>query len=291
MRIFVTGATGFVGRALVPRLLEAGHEVVAATRDPDAYDGPGQPVRVDLDHVDAIPEGLAGCDAAFYLVHSLDRGGYQERDARLARNFAQAASGVEKVVYLGGLGARGEGSEHLRSRHEVGDILAEALPTVEVRAAMVLGKGSASYELLRQLVDRLAVLVVGELPVPRAMGTLTQPVGLDQAVTSLVAALALEPGQYDIGVRQPVSFARLMEQQADACGKSLRLDPILPIAPEFFSPLAALVTDQDGMTILALFGSAGTPTVVDENRRLPGDTDVQELQGVLDDLAARTSTS
>lgn len=288
MRVLVTGATGFVGRRLVPRLVGEGHEVLAATRRPDEYDGEGEPVGLDLSDPDGdgrLAEVLATCDAAYYLVHSLDRSDYREHDRRLAERFATAADGIDRVVYLGGLGERGAGSEHLRSRHEVGDVLASRVPTVELSAAMLLGAGSASHELLRQLVRLLERATTGVAVAPRALATATQPVGADEAVTGLLAALALEPGRHHLGVDRSLTFAELMEAQSRATGGSLRVEPRLPIAPELFGPLATLVTDQDGFTILALFGSAGTPTVVDEARRLPGDVPV-DVHEVLARVAA-----
>lgn len=273
MRVLVTGATGFIGSHLVPRLVEEGHEVRAATRHPDRYDGDGEPVEVDLEDVGSLRAALDGCDAAHYLVHSLDADDFLDRDRRLARNFVEAAGDdLGRVVYLGGLGARGEGSDHLRSRHQVGDLLAEHLPTVELRASMVLGAGSASYELLRQIVDRVPRAPGGVVPGPVALSTRTQPVDIDSAVDHLVAALELPPGRYDIGAADAVTFAELMEAQARVTGHDLRIEPVLPAEPEAFAPVAALLTDQEGLTIRALFASASTETVVDLDHRadLPG---------------------
>lgn len=287
MRVLVTGATGFIGSHLVPRLLEAGHEVRAATRHPDRYDGGGDPVEVDLEDVDSLRAALDGCDAAHYLVHSLDDADFEERDRRLARNFIEAAGeDLQRVVYLGGLGARGEGSAHLRSRHEVGDLLAEHLPTVELRASMALGTGSASYELLRQIVERVPRAPGGAVPGPLALRTRTQPVDVDTAVDHLVAGLELPPGRYDVGAADAVTFAELMEAQAAATGTSLRIEPVLPAEPESFAPVAALLTDQEGLTIRALFASASTETVVDDAHRavLPGQDPVT-VAAILERLA------
>lgn len=289
MRVLVTGATGFIGSHLVPRLVEAGHEVRAATRHPDDYDGDGDPVAVDLEDVDSLRDALDGCDAAHYLVHSLDADDFMARDRRLASNFVEAAGDdLERVVYLGGLGARGEGSDHLRSRHEVGDLLAEQLPTVELRASMVLGAGSASYELLRQIVERVPRAPGGAVPGPLALATRTQPVDVDTAVDHLVAALELPPGRYDIGAADAVTFAELMEAQARATGTTLRIEPVLPAEPETFAPVAALLTDQEGLTIRALFASASTETIVTPDRRvdLPGHDPVT-VDAILQRLADR----
>src|SRR6185503_6602241 len=148
MRVLVTGSTGFVGRALVPALVDAGHEVRAATRRPERYEGRGEPVGMDVSDAGSVAAALEGCGGAYYLVHSMESGEFAEQDRQAAHVFAEAAaaSGV-RVVYLGGMGADGGASEHLRSRHEVGRILREGADTVELRAAIVIGRGGASFEI------------------------------------------------------------------------------------------------------------------------------------------------
>lgn len=273
MTTLVVGATGFIGQRLVPALLEEGHDVLAGTRRPDGYEGPGRPTHVDLEDAAGVRSALQGCDAVYYLVHSLDVPDFATRDRRLATTFTDAAEGqVERVVYLGGLGERRRGSPHLRSRHEVGDILAGRLPTVELRASLVLGKGGASYELLVQLVDRLTFGPGPRVvPAPRALASLTQPVSIGDAVRYLTAARDLPPGIYDIGAPEPVSYAQLMQMQAGVTGTTLEVQPVLPVPPGSFAPLAALVTDQAGLTAHALFMSAGDDAVVDEQQRLEVD--------------------
>lgn len=159
MRMLVTGASGFVGRALVPALLDAGHEVLAATRRPAAYQGAGHPVGLDVLDGSGLADALEGCDVAYYLVHSMEAPGFAARDREAAVRFARVASEAgARVVYLGGLG-QGAVSEHLQSRHEVGRIMRDGADTVELRAAIVLGRGGASFEIMRQLVDRLPAMM------------------------------------------------------------------------------------------------------------------------------------
>src|ERR1700710_1233174 len=119
--ILVTGATGFIGRRLVPALLEEGHVVRAMTRNPQSYDGPGEPVGGDVNDRDSLTGPLEGVDVAYYLVHSLDDADFERKDAEAARFFAAAAAeqGVQQIVYMGGLGDDGDLSAHLRSRREV----------------------------------------------------------------------------------------------------------------------------------------------------------------------------
>ena len=162
-RILVTGATGFIGRRLVPALIEKGHEVRAMTRRPEAYDGPGDPVGGDVNDADSLTAALEGVDVAYYLVHSLDDADFERKDAEAARAFAKAAAdqGVRQIIYMGGLGDDGELSAHLRSRRQVEGLLAETgVPVTVLRAAIVVGAGGISWEITRQLVKNLPAMVV-----------------------------------------------------------------------------------------------------------------------------------
>lgn len=266
MRVLVAGGTGFVGSVLVPRLAE-GHEVLVGTRDPSSYEGPGEPVHLDLDDPSTVGSWLEDVDVAYYLLHALHRHDFVEIDRAWATCFGDAASkaAVGKVVYLGGLGKRGQGSEHLRSRHEVGDLLAERVPTVEVRASLVLGPGGASYELLRQMVGAIVDMGISSVPAPRDLGTATQPIGVEDAVTLLVAALDVEPGHWDIGAPEPLTYAELMQIEASVRGHELKVMPVLPLAPRLFAPFASALSDQDLMVAHALFDSAGSPAIVESH--------------------------
>ena len=162
--VLVTGATGFIGRRLVPALLDAGHDVRAMTRRPESYDGPGEPVGADVSDRSSLDEALRDVDVAIYLVHSLDDPDFERKDAEAARNFsaAAAAAGVRQIVYMGGLGDDDEDlSAHLRSRREVEHLLGEdGVPVTVLRAAIVVGHGGISWEITRQLVKNLPAMVV-----------------------------------------------------------------------------------------------------------------------------------
>src|SRR6476619_5069727 len=189
--VLVTGATGFIGRRLVPELVERGLKVRAMTRRPEAYDGPGEAVGGDVHDRSSLSDPLAGVDAAVYLVHSLDDPDFERKDAEAARTFgrAAAAAGVKQIVYMGGLGAEDDDlSAHLRSRREVEGLLGEAgVPVTVLRAAIVVGSGGISWELTRQLVKNLPAMVV-----PRWVSTHTQPIALDDVVRYLVGVAGHE---------------------------------------------------------------------------------------------------
>jgi nucleoside-diphosphate-sugar epimerase len=180
VKVAIAGASGFVGSALAAELSRQGHDVRALTRRPDAYRGAGSAVRADITDPASLTEALADQDAAYYLVHSLAGADFADQDRAGAHAFADAASAAElrQIVYLGGLGEDSDDlSEHLRSRREVESILMDAVPTTALRAGIVIGDGSISWEILRQLVTRLPVMVT-----PRWVETRTQPIGLDDAL-------------------------------------------------------------------------------------------------------------
>jgi uncharacterized protein YbjT (DUF2867 family) len=240
MRMLVTGATGFVGSALVPALVAAGHEVVAATRRPEAYAGEGRAVRIDLDDPATIGPALEGVDVAYYLVHGMEQADFADRDRRAAEAFAQAAASRNvRVVYLGGLGADGPSSEHLRSRHEVGEVLRAGADTVELRAAMVVGRGSASFEILRQLVERLPAMVC-----PKWVDTRCQPIALADVVAYLVAAATLPAGAYDVGGADVLTYRDMLLTYARVTGRRRLIVSVPVLTPHLSSLWLGLVTDQ-----------------------------------------------
>src|SRR5690349_20759190 len=210
-RILVTGATGFIGKRLVPALVEAGHDVKAMTRHTETYDGPGRPVRGDVGDRASLTEPLEDVEVAYYLVHSLDNADFEERDADAARLFAKVAakSGVRQIVYLRGLGSEGDGalSAHLRSRREVEGLLGStSVPVTVLRAAIVVGRGGISWEITRQLVKRLPAMVV-----PKWVGTRTQPIGIDDVVSYLVGVAGNEKAMgrvFEIGGPEVLTYGQ-----------------------------------------------------------------------------------
>lgn len=265
MRILVSGATGFVGRNLLPALRSAGHSVAAGTRHPERYEGPGEAVRLDLDDPETASSALAGCDVAYYLVHSMQStGDFEERDRVAARQFARAAASTKtRVVYLGGLGnTEGhERSPHLRSRHEVGQILRNGADTVELRAAIIIGAGSASFEILRQLVDRLPVMVC-----PRWVVTRCQPIGIEDVVRYLVAAVELELGCYEIGGSEVLTYEEMMSTYARMTRKRRLILKVPVLTPKLSSLWIGLVTDQPPEVARPLAEGLSVEVIVRDDR-------------------------
>jgi len=268
VKVLVTGATGFVGSHLARALVEAGHEVRAMTRRPDAYDGAGVPVRGDVGDPASLALALDGQDAAYYLVHSLDSADFTERDRRGAEAFADAArtADLRQVVYLGGLGDEAdELSEHLRSRREVEGILSRRVPTTVLRAGIVIGDGGISWEILRQLVARLPVMVT-----PRWVQTRTQPVAVADAVTFLVGVLGREEAigaTYDIGGPEALTYGEMLRTVGRMPGGVLRLIvPVPLLSPRLSSHWLRLITDVDLVTARALIDSMTNEVVVSDRR-------------------------
>jgi uncharacterized protein YbjT (DUF2867 family) len=223
-RVLLTGATGYVGGRLLRKLEESGLAVRCMVRRPEALSGRAaeqtEIVQGDVLEPASLQESLAGVTVAYYLVHSMAASEpFAGADRRGAENFAAAAreSGVGRIVYLGGLGADQDLSTHLESRHEVGRILRESgVPTIEFRASVVIGSGSVSFEIVRGLVDRSPLLLM-----PRWVVSRTQPIGIEDVLAYLLAALTVELEEsrlFEIGGPDRVAYADLMREYARQVG-------------------------------------------------------------------------
>lgn len=250
MRIAVTGATGYIGGRLVPRLLAEGHEVVCLARTPDklrdrSWIDDVDVRRADVLDADGLTDALDGCEAAYYLVHSMGSGaGFEAADRRAAVNFAEAArdAGVGRIIYLGGLGHDDELSPHLSSRHEVGDALASSgIPVIEFRAAVIIGSGSVSFEMLRYLTQVLPAMTT-----PKWVRTRCQPIAIRNVLAYLVAAIddeATGHTVYEIGGPDVVTYEQMMQTYAEVAGLPKRLIiPVPVLSPGLSSLWIGLVT-------------------------------------------------
>lgn len=251
--VLVTGATGHVGSRLVPELVRSGRRVRALSRsEQEPADGVEWAVGDVADRA-SLDAALDGVEAAYYLVHGLaDTDGLEDVEREGANTFAAAAkaAGVGRAVYLGGLAHGDDLSPHLRTRREVGEILrADGPPTVELQASVIVGDGSASFELIRTLVDSLPALVL-----PDWVETPCQPIAVDDVVAYLVAALDLEldgPAVFEIGGADRVTYAELIDAYGDAVGKA-RPTLTLPALPVPLPDLLARVAPEQARVWLKL---------------------------------------
>jgi uncharacterized protein YbjT (DUF2867 family) len=247
----VTGATGYIGGRLVPELLAAGHRVRVMTRSPERlrdhpWSGQVEIVRADAAEPAEVAAACAGADVVYYLIHALGSGpAFEETDRRTARILAGVVreTGVGRLVYLGGLEPTGEDlSPHLRSRAEVARILLDSgVPTVVLRAAVVLGSGSASFEMLRYLTERLPVMVT-----PRWVHSLIQPIAIRDVLRYLVGCARLPASvhrAFDVGGPDRMSYAEMMQRYAEVAGlPRRRILPVPLFTPSLSSHWVGLVT-------------------------------------------------
>jgi uncharacterized protein YbjT (DUF2867 family) len=271
--VLVAGATGYIGARLVPLLLRDGHEVRVGTRgsaDLGTYAWHEDVTTVDLDVLDADQclAATRGVDAVVYLVHGLTGEDFAATDRTAARNVADAvtANEVGRIVYLSGLVPQvdeADLSEHIRSRLEVERILSEATATtLTLRAAVVVGAGSTSFEIVRQLSDRLVVQ-----PHPTWMNALVQPVAVADVLEALAGALAA-PGpsrSYDVGGRRRLSYGELVRAYENAAGSRRLTVPVPAVPTSVVGRIAGRLIDVDGPTVQSLVDSLRHPMVCQED--------------------------
>jgi uncharacterized protein YbjT (DUF2867 family) len=249
-RILIAGGTGYVGGRLVPRLLDAGHDVRILARTPARaaeYDWSDdvEVVRGDVLDRDTLGPAFDGCTVAYYLVHSMGSADdFEETDQVAAENFRDAAdaAGLERIVYLGGMGTDDELSTHLASRHQVGEILASGeTPCTELRAAVIIGSGSLSFEMLRYLTEVLPIMTT-----PTWVRTRCQPIAIRDVLYYLVGVLDDDERvdrQLDIGGPEVISYEELMQTFAEEAGLRRRIIvPVPVLSPGLSSRWVGLVT-------------------------------------------------
>ena len=244
MKILVTGATGYIGGRLIPRLLEAGLDIRVLVRDALRVRGRSWADRVEVVVGDALSgrglsEALDGVDTAYYLIHSMySQTDFEVADRTAAENFVAAASHIRHVIYLGGLvPTGGRVSKHLRSRAEVGEILKAGLPTTEFRAGPIIGSGSASFEMVRYLTERLPIMIA-----PKWILNEVQPVAIRDMLQYLCQALEQGPlGIIEVGA-EPLTFKDMMNGYALARGYRRYILPVPVLAPGLAARWVGLVT-------------------------------------------------
>jgi uncharacterized protein YbjT (DUF2867 family) len=267
VRLAVFGATGTIGRALVPTLARE-HDVIAVSRQARQTEDGATWAAADVTDADAVRRVLAGVDAAYYLVHSLGARDFEQRDAQAAETVAREAAraGVGQLVYLGGLGDDSPNlSPHLRSRLETGRRLASGgVPVTTLQAAMVLGRGSAAFETIVALVDRLPGLVC-----PRWVSTATQPIALPDIVRFLAGVCGREEtlGQtYDAGGPEVMTYREMIERVARLRGRRPLIVEVPILSPRLSSYWLHLVTPVKAAVARPLIEGLRNETVAKDER-------------------------
>jgi uncharacterized protein YbjT (DUF2867 family) len=265
VKVTVFGATGVVGRALLPLLVP--HEVTAVSRS-SRDDAGARWVVADAATGDGVAEALEGADVVYYLVHSLGAHDFEQQDRAAAENVAREAAraGVRQIVYLGGLGADDpDASSHLRSRRETGERLASAgVPVTTLRAAMIVGKGSAAFETILGLVDRLPLMLT-----PSWVSTPTQPIALDDATRYLAGVCGDERtyGEgYDTGGPEVMTYRQMIERIARLRGRKPRIVEVPVLTPYLSSLWLDLVTPVNASVARPLVEGLRNPTIAREER-------------------------
>lgn len=272
MQVLVAGASGFVGSRLCPALEATGHTVVALTRHPQDYEGAGDPVLADVADARSVAAAAQGCEVAYYLVHSLDSDSFEAKDAAAAQAFgsAMAKAGVSRIVYLGGLGSSDDDlSAHLRSRREVENLLGQSgVSVTTLRAGIIVGHGGISWEITRQLVENLPVMIT-----PRWVRTRTQPIAIADVIRYLAGVLNLPETAgcaFDIGGPEVLDYLDMMRRVAAIEGRVRVMIPVPLLSPALSARWLSLVTNVNTQTGRSLIDSMSNEVVVREDsiRRL-----------------------
>ncbi|UCC44625.1 MAG: NAD(P)H-binding protein [Candidatus Zixiibacteriota bacterium] len=273
MKILLLGATGYVGSSLLPRLIRENHQVRCLVRKPIGinYDKvvlvPG-----DASDVDAVRSAAAGCDTIVYLIHSMSGQSkhFEEIDRAIATNVAAAAeyTGVQQIVYLGGLGNRDQAqTPHLRSRHEVGTILrSSGVPVTELRAAVIIGEGSASFEMIKALVARLPVMIC-----PKWVSVRTQPIAIVDVLEYITRSLRMpieHSRTIDIGGATILSYRDMMLTVARHMHRRRLIIPVPVLTPWLSSHWVNLVTRVSAPLARALIESVRSETICENDLAL-----------------------
>ncbi len=270
--VLLTGATGYVGGRLLAALEERGETIRCLARRPEVHAprvrASTSVVAGDVSDASTLRPALAGVHTAFYLVHSMDaHEEFARRDREAATCFGAAAreAGVRRIIYLGGLG-RGPGlSKHLASRQETGRVLAESgVPTIELRASVIIGSGSLSFEMVRALVERLPVMIT-----PSWVNTLAQPIAIEDVIAYLVAALDAADdvsGVFEIGGAEAVSYRAIMQEYAQQRGLRRWFIPVPVLSPGLSGRWLRLITPLHASVGRALIDGVRNETVVADDR-------------------------
>jgi uncharacterized protein YbjT (DUF2867 family) len=267
MRVVVFGATGVVGRAIVP-LLARDHDVVAVSRSEHSPEPGVEWVRADASRAGEVRAAVEGAQVVYYLVHSLGSTDFEEQDREAATNVAVACeqAAVQQIVFLGGLGDDApDASPHLRSRRETGERLASGTtPVTTIRAAMIVGKGSAAFETIVALVDRLPVMVT-----PRWVSTLTQPIALGDVSRYLAGVCGDERAvgeSFDAGGPEVMSYREMIERIARLRRRAPLLVEVPVLTPRLSSLWLHLVTPVNASVARPLIEGLRNPTIAREER-------------------------